>query len=89
MQFLALSLKMGRAMIIDTTQTKIEAQITDKMKAPLPFFYGTTFYPLGAELPDDVIREVLLNGFHDGFRGFSSVTWIENEDAKQRAVTSI
>ena len=57
-------------MIVDTTQTKTETQ-AEENRAPLPFFYGTTFYPQGAELPDDVIREVLLNGFHDGFSGFS------------------
>lgn len=57
-------------MIIDTTQTRTEKQMEDG-RAPLPFFYGTTFYPQGAELPDDVIREVLLNGFHNGFPGFS------------------
>lgn len=58
-------------MIIDTTQTRIERQLNEK-SAPLPFFYGTTFYPQGAELPDEVIREVLLNGFHIKFLGFST-----------------
>ncbi len=51
-------------MIIDTTQTKVEKRIAEVQKWGA-FFYGTTFYPLGAELPDHIIKEVLLNGFHD------------------------
>ncbi len=51
-------------MIIDLTQTKIERQVAELQKWGV-FFYGTTFYPLGAKLPDHIIKEVLLNGFHD------------------------
>jgi len=51
-------------MIIDTTQPKVEIQMTEVQKFGA-FFYGTTFYPQGAEIPEHIIKEVILNGFHD------------------------
>ncbi len=51
-------------MIIDTTQTRVEIRITELQKWGA-FFYGTTFYPVGAEMPDHIVKEVILGGFHD------------------------